>query len=68
MADQGSETRLVVECDDCEAVFAAVETSDGRALPIGSKGGCDCGCTDFTRISSGELLPDDGSDEVAGEG
>lgn len=63
--DDGS--RLMVECDDCGTAYAAVETDDGRTLPIGSKGSCDCGGTDFSRLSSDELLSDADSDEAAGD-
>lgn len=67
MPDEGDGSRLVIECLECDAAYAAVETADGDAVPIGSKGGCSCGSTEFTRVSSEELLSGTDADEVAGE-
>lgn len=54
MSDPDDGTRFVGICDGCGAAFAAMETEEGDLIPMGSRTGCPCGCTEFSRLE-----PDD---------
>ena len=53
MGDYDEEARFLAACDECSAVYAATETNDGGILPIGSRTGCQCGSTSFSRVNRG---------------
>lgn len=54
MSERDDGSRFVAVCEGCGAAFAAMETDDGDWIPMGSRTGCDCGCTEFSRLD-----PDD---------
>ncbi|AEH35565.1 hypothetical protein Halxa_0929 [Halopiger xanaduensis SH-6] len=49
------EDDFLAACDECGAVYAATETEAGRILPLGSRGGCQCGSTSFSQVDSRDL-------------
>ncbi|RQH00052.1 hypothetical protein [Natrarchaeobius oligotrophus] len=58
MVDGGTD-RLMVECAACGSVYAAREREDGDPRPIGKPQGCECGGTDFVRLSDDAILEND---------
>ncbi len=46
----GSERNLLAICDRCGNAYAAIITDDGEIVPIGSRNGCRCGGTSFSRV------------------
>ncbi|MCU4926672.1 hypothetical protein OB905_11875 [Halobacteria archaeon AArc-dxtr1] len=50
MGEDGDSGRILASCDECGAVYAAVELADGSILPIGSRSGCRCGAGSFSRV------------------
>lgn len=50
MGDSDESTRFLAVCEACDAVYAATETAGGDVIPIGSRTGCRCGGTSFSRL------------------
>lgn len=48
-------------CEECGAVYAAIEKSDGSLAPIGRLSGCRCGSTEFSELDADAMLEE--SDE-----
>lgn len=46
---------FLAACDDCGAVYAATETETGRIIPLGSREGCQCGSSSFSRVDTDDL-------------
>lgn len=46
----GEYDRFVGICDGCGTAFAVMETAWGDLLPMGSRSGCPCGSSEFTRV------------------
>ncbi len=44
--------RLMAVCDECSAVYAAIETAEGDIAPIGRPGGCACGSGSFSEYDA----------------
>lgn len=55
MSDGDEHTRVVGICDGCGAAFAAMRTSDGDLVPMGSRTGCPCGSTEFSRVDADDV-------------
>lgn len=55
MSDTDDGSRFVAICEGCGAAFAAMETEDGDRIPMGSRTGCSCGCTAFSRLDSDDF-------------
>lgn len=50
MAEDNETAHCLATCDQCGTAFAAAETADGDLLPLGSRNGCRCGSTSFSRV------------------
>lgn len=48
--------RTIAMCEECGALYAALELTDDTFRPIGRRDGCRCGSTDFTPVD--DSLPD----------
>lgn len=49
--DETDETqRTIAACDQCGALYAALELSDDKLRPIGRRDGCQCGSTSFSDV------------------
>lgn len=54
--------RTIAACEQCGALYAALELDDEKLRPIGRRDGCQCGCADFTAVDdslSGVSFEDD---------
>ena len=47
------ERRTIAMCEECGALYAAFEISDGEFRPIGRRDGCQCGSMQFTPVDGG---------------
>ncbi|SEP61087.1 hypothetical protein [Natrinema salaciae] len=50
MGDQDDNRRTIAACEQCGALYAALELAEDKIRPIGSRDGCRCGSTCFTPV------------------
>ena len=65
MVDGDENRRSIAMCDECGALYAALEIGEDDFRPIGRRDGCQCGSLEFTPVdqSVSEIdLEDDVSD------
>lgn len=57
--------RTIAACEQCGALYAALELAEDKIRPIGRRDGCQCGSTDFSPVdeSVSDLSLERGSDE-----
>ncbi|MGQ3410740.1 hypothetical protein [Natrinema versiforme] len=65
MDESDANRRTIAACEQCGALYAALELSDDKLRPIGRRDGCRCGSTAFSAVdgSLSELSLEDDSDE-----
>lgn len=49
MTDDGNR-RTIAACEQCGALYAALELGEDKFRPIGRRDGCQCGSTEFTPV------------------
>lgn len=52
-------SRYVGVCQGCGSAFAVMETEAGDLVPMGSRTGCPCGSTEFTRLDADDAPGED---------
>ncbi|WP_436344970.1 hypothetical protein [Natronorubrum sp. FCH18a] len=66
MAHGDENRRSIAMCDECGALYAALEIGEDDFRPIGRRDGCQCGSLEFTPVDesvSDLSVDDDATDE-----
>lgn len=50
MDETENNRRTIAACEECGALYAALELGEDKLRPIGRRDGCQCGCTDFSAV------------------
>ena len=59
----GENSRTIAMCEECGALYAALEIDDGYR-PIGRRDGCQCGSTAFTPVDGDvSVSPEEADDD-----
>ncbi|ELY67547.1 hypothetical protein [Natrinema versiforme] len=65
MDESDGNRRTIAACEQCGALYAALELADDKLRPIGRREGCRCGSTAFSAVDdslSGVSLEDGSGD------
>ncbi|WP_222918125.1 hypothetical protein [Natrinema sp. SYSU A 869] len=50
MDERDDNRRTIAVCEQCGALYAALELAEDKLRPIGRRDGCQCGSTDFSPV------------------
>ena len=55
--------RTIAMCEQCGALYAALEIGDGDFRPIGRRDGCQCGSMEFTPVDDDTVSLEEADDD-----